>query len=82
MNISGVLAFAKEQGYVDAEPRGNWNGYDVFKPVSERDNTGLTVGLPYVILAKGDEVRISGGLETLEWMSDWEHNHEHELVTA
>jgi len=81
MNITDILAFAKTEGYVDAQPREPWNGYDVYLPLIGYDGP-YTTGLPYVILVNGDEIRMSTVDETWKWMADCRLRHEHELVTA
>ena len=43
-----------------------WKGYEVYEPVYDED---VCIGLPYVILAKDDEVRISTDDEALEYLA-------------
>jgi hypothetical protein len=52
-----VKEFAKKQGYVDALPLGKWHGYDAYEPVFDGDIA--YVGPPLMILAKGNEMRMS-----------------------
>lgn len=42
-----------------------WKGYEVYEPVY---NETMYIGLPLVILAKGDEVRISTDEESREYL--------------
>lgn len=42
-----------------------WKGYEVYEPVY---NETVYIGLPLVILAKGDEVRISTDEESREYL--------------
>lgn len=51
-----VLAELKKLGTTDAERAPDFNGYEVFKPVYRQD---VAIGLPLIVLKKGDEVRIS-----------------------
>lgn len=57
MTISQIDKFAKEQGYDGIEPLGKWHGYDAFEPVYDGDVA--YVGPPLMILAKGNEIRMS-----------------------
>lgn len=43
----------------------SWKGYEVYEPVYDEP---VYIGLPLVILAKGDEVRISTDEESLEYL--------------
>lgn len=44
----------------------DWNGYKVFVPVYKKETY---VGYPLVVLAKGDEVRVSTIDESLEYLA-------------
>ena len=44
----------------------SWKGYEVFEPYYSRS---VCIGLPYVVLKKGDEVRMSTDEESLEYLS-------------
>jgi len=67
MNISDILAFAKAKGYVDAEPTDSWRGYDVYMPIWGYESH-YDSGLPFFILVKGNEIRMSTVKETEEWL--------------
>lgn len=43
-----------------------WKGYEVYEPVYDED---VCIGLPYVILAKDDKVRISTDDEALDYLA-------------
>ena len=44
----------------------SWKGYEVFEPYYSRP---ICIGLPYVVLKKGDEVRICTDKESLEYLN-------------
>ena len=44
----------------------DWNGYKVFVPVYKKETY---IGYPLVVLAKGDEVRVSTVDESLEYLA-------------
>lgn len=58
MTLEEVIRFAKEQGYDSAVPLDPWRGFDVYEPVFEGEGVPR-VGLPLVILVKGNAVRMS-----------------------
>lgn len=60
-----VLAELKKLGTEDAEKCPDFNGYEVFKPVYRGDPT---IGLPLIVLKKGDEVRISTEDEAIDFI--------------
>ena len=43
----------------------NWKGYEVYVPVYEKE---MYMGLPYVVLVKDGEARISTPEESLEYL--------------
>ena len=51
-----VLEELEKLGTTDAEKAPDFNGYEVYKPVYRED---VAIGLPLIVLKKGDEVRIS-----------------------
>jgi hypothetical protein len=65
MKIEKVKAFAKEQGYDDAVYLEKWKGFDVYEPVFNGDDVSI-VGVPLIILVKGDVVRMSTVDEAFE----------------
>ena len=58
MKMETIISFAKQQGYDNAIYLGKWKGYDAYEPVFDGADVSF-VGLPYIILAKGDTVRMS-----------------------
>lgn len=66
MKLSDVLKYAKENGYEDVEAAGKWNGYEVYYPIYSE--VVAYVGLPYAILVKGNEIRMTDEKESFEVM--------------
>lgn len=70
MTIETITAFAKSQGlygFTAIERRPDWQGYEVYEPVyDEANGQSLVIGLPYVILVKGETIRLSTPDESLE----------------
>ena len=71
MTLEQVISFAKQQEYETAEYLDEWRGYDVYEPIHDTEETTYT-GLPYVILVKGDEIRMSTEEETFQYMDEME----------
>ena len=69
MKIEQVKEFAKQQGYDNALYLGKWKEYDAFEPVFDGADVSF-VGLPFMILAKGDTVRMSTSDEAFEQIQD------------
>ena len=65
MKIESVISYAKQQGYDNALYLGKWKEYDAFEPVFDGADVSF-VGLPFIILVKGDAVRMSTSEEALE----------------
>lgn len=77
MKQEKVIEFAKKNGYDGAEPCGEWRGYEVYEPTFEDSGKELAiVGLPLVILVKGEEIRMSTPDESLERLDDIEDEDE------
>lgn len=74
MTIEAIRAFANRQGlfdFISIERRPDWRGYEVYEPVYEEKNGyPPAIGLPYVILVKGEAIRMSTTNEALEWLAD------------
>ncbi len=51
-----VLKFAIENGYDGCDKDLPWRGYEVYSPIV---NEFAYIGLPLVILVKGDDIRLS-----------------------
>jgi hypothetical protein len=69
MSEENILKFAKKQGYDEISYIGKWRGYDVYEPMFESEEVAF-VGLPYVILVKEDEIRMSTPKESLEQLNE------------
>ena len=69
MEIDTVISFAKQQGYDNAIYLGKWKDYDAYEPVFDGADVSF-VGLPFMILAKGDMVRMSTSEEAFEQLYD------------
>lgn len=67
-----ILNLLDELNADDYEEGRSWNGYKVYIPVY--DELAI-VGLPFVILEKDNEVRISTGSEAMEYL-DFENTEE------
>lgn len=60
--IEEMIDALNADGYEEGEP---WKGFHVYIP---KYNGTPAVGLPYVILAKNDEIRISTDEESMEYL--------------
>lgn len=56
----------KHPVFRNAEPAGSWNGYEVYEVMKKRDVRGKKIGLPVLILAKGDDVHRAKGNELIK----------------
>ena len=60
MDKKKVLAFAKKQGYDDVRHIGKWREFEAWEPFMKSDDDGFPcIGLPLLILVKGDKIRMS-----------------------
>jgi len=64
-----VLEFAKHHGYETALRLKNWKGYKVYEPIVDQKKITF-VGLPLIILEKGNEIRLSTPKEAFEYMDN------------
>lgn len=64
MTIETVKKFAKKQGYDSVKKGKPWNGFEVYEPLFSGKDTAF-VGLPLVILVKGEKIRMSTADEAL-----------------
>ncbi|HCG36154.1 MAG TPA: hypothetical protein DER23_07410 [Clostridiales bacterium] len=71
MNNKRIIAYAKEQGYETAVYLKQWKDYDVYEPVYD-SSCAACIGVPLVILVKGDEIRISTVDEAFEHLETTE----------
>ena len=69
MSEEEILKFAKKQGYDEISYLGKWKEYEVYEPMFDYDDTSF-VGLPLIILVKGDEIRMSTPEESLQQIED------------
>ena len=67
-----ILELIEELGASKYKKGVDWNGYQVYIPEYEGNPC---IGLPYVVLVKGEEVRLSNEEESLEYL-DYEQDHE------
>lgn len=58
MTLQKIIEFARKNGYDGAVPKGMWRDYKVYEPTFEGDKP-MNVGLPLMILVKGEEIRLS-----------------------
>ena len=65
MKIKQVKDFAKQQGYDDALSIGKWKGFDAYEPVFNGEEPSF-IGVPLLILVKGDSIRMSTVEEAFE----------------
>lgn len=67
MSLQIATTFAKNEGFKGAKFLGNWNGYEVYERLLGGDKVHY-VGLPKVILVKGDKVRMSTVEEAFQFL--------------
>lgn len=66
---NNVIQFAKTNGYDSVIYRGKWNGYKVYEPILDGEETAF-IGLPYVILVNSLEMRMCTQEECFKIMHD------------
>ena len=71
MDIEAILKFAITQGYETAEYLCKWRGYDVYEPVFIKGEISC-IGQPFMILVKGDEIRMSTEEEIDQYLTELE----------
>lgn len=64
--MNDIKIYAEELGAKSYKKGKPWKGYNVYVPVYSEETY---IGLPYVILEKGDEVRICTDKEAMEYLS-------------
>lgn len=69
MDITGVNDFARAQGFDGAQYLHAWRGYDVYGALFTGDGVSY-VGLPLVILVKGETIRMSNEDEAYEHLDE------------
>lgn len=64
MNIN---EFAEKTGYAPVHFLGEWNGYNVYEPdLYTSSEEVIYIGTPYVILEKGEEIRVCSEEEAIK----------------
>lgn len=71
MTLDAITKFAKKQGYRSVKELKPWNGYKVYEPVFDDDSIAF-IGLPLVILVKGQKIRLSTPDEALKMIDEME----------
>ena len=64
MEEAKIVEFAQRQGYDTVEKLKSWNGYEVYKPIYAGNDTDI-VGQSYLILVKGNTIRLSTADEAI-----------------
>lgn len=71
MNINKIIKFANENGYSGAVYLNEWRGYSCYEPTFDDEDVSF-VGLPLIIMVKGDEIRMSTPEEAMEHLDESE----------
>ena len=71
MKIEKVVAFARKQGYDNVRQLEPWKGFDVYEPIFDGDEESF-VGLPLLVLVKGNEIRMSTPDEAFKHIEETE----------
>lgn len=72
MKKAEITAFAKKQGYKDAEYLCDWRGFTCYEPIMNDSDIGF-VGLPLLILVKDDKIRMSTPDEAMKQLEESEN---------
>lgn len=64
-----IIDFAKLEGFDTAQRVENWRGYEIYEPLYN-DGEVHYIGLPFFIMLKDDEMRMSTLEETLAWIDE------------
>ena len=71
-----IVSFAQKHGYERVVYLGKWRGYDSYEPILKGfgmdDDAVAYIGLPFTILVKGDEIRLSTAEEALQQLDEIE----------
>ena len=70
MERSKVLKFANDLGYGNIGEEDHWNGYEVYQLIYNKpgDENVYHIGLPHIVMIKGDKIRISTDTECFEYL--------------
>lgn len=71
MNIKSIIEFAEQNGYSGAVYLNEWRGYSCYEPTFFEDGVAH-VGLPLIIMVKGDEIRMSTPDEAMKHIDECE----------
>jgi hypothetical protein len=74
MDKKKVLAFAKKQGYDDVRYIGKWREFEAWEPLvkGEGEDDFPCIGLPLLVLVKGETIRMSTEDEAFAQMEEQE----------
>lgn len=64
-----VIEFARKNGYETAVKAVDWNGYECYEPVMDKDEISY-IGAPLVILVKDNTIRMSTVEEAFQRIKD------------
>lgn len=70
MSKEKIVAYAKTQGYKDAKYLHKWRDFDVYEPIYSEDIA--YIGLPLMILVKGEEIRMTTPDEAFKHLDETE----------
>lgn len=72
MRVQKIKEFAMSMGYAGVERLDNWRGFEVYEPIPAGAKAGeySCVGLPLVILVKGEKIRMSTPEEAFQQMKE------------
>ena len=72
MSAYKVLQFAKKQGYDRVRHIGKWREFEAYEPMVKEAGEGdyPCIGLPFLILVKGDIIRMSTEEEAFQQMEE------------
>ena len=65
--IDKVIEYAKSKGYNDIRQLESWKGYEIYEPILLHEDA--IIGIPFVIMVKGNNIRMSTINETFEYMN-------------
>lgn len=64
------LQFAKQNGYNDVIYLAKWRGFDCYEPVFSDSGEFSIIGLPLMIMVKGETIRMSTPEESLQQIDE------------
>lgn len=69
ITLSEIKKYAIKSGYENAEYLTEWNGYSVYEPFFNDEETHY-IGLPRVILVKDGKIRLSNDEESFAFLDE------------